>query len=75
MVRWLCALVTSAVITGFALLLVTGRYRKEGPVLATVAPQHGIHAGDVLVLLGWALAMAAVLVLTMRAKPRCDHRV
>jgi hypothetical protein len=60
MLRWLCSLVAGGVVSGFAFLLVTGRYINEGPVVATVAPRHGIHAGDVFVAAGWAAAMVAI---------------
>jgi hypothetical protein len=68
--RWLCALVAGAVVTGFAFLLITGRYINDGPVLITVAPEHGLHTGDLFVIGGWALAIVALLVLALSPTPR-----
>ena len=53
------------VVTGFALLLVTGHYINDGPVLASVTPSHGIHEGDIFVIIGWLVAMVSVAVLVM----------
>ena len=66
MIRWLCALVVAGVLSGFALLLVSGRYINDGPVVVDVSPGHGLHAGDLFVIAGWAGAMVAVLVLAVR---------
>jgi hypothetical protein len=70
--RWLCALVVGAVVSGFAFLLVTGRYINDGPIVATVSGSHGVHAGDVFVIAGWAVSMVAILVLA--ARPRRPDR-
>jgi len=59
--RWSCALLVAVVLSGFAFLLVTGRYISDGPVIATVAPAHGLHAGDLVVIGGWAVSMLALL--------------
>ena len=67
MLRWVCALVTGAVLSAFALLLVTAEeYEAEGPVVVEVTRTHGLHAGDFLVIGGWAVALLALVVLTMR---------
>jgi len=65
-IRALSALVVAGVLSGFAFLLLTGRYRNDGPVLVTLSANHGLHAGDLFVIAGWAVAMVAVLVLTVR---------
>jgi len=65
MFRWVCALVVSAVVTGFAFLLVTGQYSNDGDVVASVTTNHGIHQGDVLIVLGWAVSLIAVFALTV----------
>ena len=67
MLRWLCALLTGAVLSAFALLLVTAEYETEGPVVVEVTRTHGVHAGDLLVIGGWAVAVLALLVLTVRS--------
>jgi hypothetical protein len=72
MLRWLCAAVVTAVLTGFAFLLVTGNYLEEGAVLARVSTDHGVHQGDVFVVLGWAVSVAAVLVLARGPRRRTD---
>jgi hypothetical protein len=63
MMRWLCALVTGGVLSGFTFLLLTGEYIKEGPVVASVTPSHGLHAGDLVVLAGWAVGIVALFLL------------
>ena len=68
-VRWVLALVVFAVVSVFALLLVTGDYINEGGVVLTVTQNHGLHQGDVFVLGGWAAAVlceAALLASTRR---------
>ncbi len=67
--RWLFALVVAAMLTAFAVLLVTGEYYNEGPVLLRVAEDQGVHQGDVFVLTGWAagvLCLLGLLVLRRR---------
>jgi hypothetical protein len=59
-IRWLCALVTGAVVSGFAFLLLTGQYINDGPVLLRVSREHGLHAGDFFVVAGWAVAVLAL---------------
>ena len=73
MLRWLCASIVAAVVSGFTVLLVTGRYAEDGPVVASVSSSHGVHEGDVFVLAGWALSMVALAVLTTIAARR-DRR-
>ena len=63
MMRWLCALVTGGVLSGLTVLLLTGEYIKEGPVVASVTPSHGVHAGDLFVLSGWAAGIVALFLL------------
>ncbi len=59
--RWLLALVAAAVLSAFAVLLVAGQYRDEGPVLVTLTAGHGLHRGDVFVLAGWAAGVISLL--------------
>ena len=61
-----CAVVAVVVLTGFALLLVTGRYLADGPVLLTLSSRHGLHEGDLLVAAGWVAGVAAVGLLLAR---------
>ena len=68
--RWVCASVAGFVVTVFAFLLVTGRYSNDGPVLATVVEDRGVHAGDLLVILAWLLALVALAMLTAAAGRR-----
>ena len=63
MLRWLCALVVGGTLSAFTFLLVTGDYITDGPVLVAVTKTHGLHAGDLVVMAGWAVAMAALLLL------------
>jgi hypothetical protein len=58
--RWLSALLIAAVLSAFAVLLLTGQYLNEGPVLLRLSQTHGVHAGDLFVVLGWAAALLAV---------------
>jgi uncharacterized iron-regulated membrane protein len=62
-IRWLCALLVAAVVSGFAFLLVTGRYLDRGPVVLVVTRQHGVHQGDLFVLGGWGVAILALIAL------------
>lgn len=71
--RWLSALVAEAVLSGFALLLLTGRYKKEGRVVLTLTAQHGLHAGDLFVLAGWLVATAALLTLVLSRRGERPH--
>jgi hypothetical protein len=70
MVRWLYVLVIGAVLSGFAFLLLTGQYINEGPVVASVSREHGLHAGDLLVIAGWVVSVAALVGLAMSPRPR-----
>ncbi|WP_222262173.1 hypothetical protein [Modestobacter marinus] len=56
-VRWLGALLVALVLTGFALLLLSGQYFRDGPVVAKVTENHGIHRGDIGIVSVWALGM------------------
>lgn len=69
MLRWLYALVAGGILSGFAVLLVTGRYSNDGPVVIELTGSRGLHAGDLFVLAGWAVGMVA-LVLLARIPPR-----
>ncbi|WP_143018691.1 hypothetical protein [Geodermatophilus sp. DSM 45219] len=60
MPRRLSALVVAVVVSGFAVLLLTGEYASDGPVLLALGEDRGVHLGDVFVLTGWALALLAV---------------
>ena len=39
--------------TAFVAALLIFDYPQEGPVVATLSESHGLHAGDLLLLLGW----------------------
>jgi hypothetical protein len=58
------ALVVGAVVTLFAFLLLTGRYITDGPILVRISDGHGLHAGDLFIIAGWAAAMTALVLLT-----------
>ena len=68
MLRWLLAIVLAGIVSAFAVLLLTGQYINEGPVLVTLSAGHGIHEGDIFVATGWATALIseAGLLLTGR---------
>ena len=59
--RWLSALVVAVILSAFAVLLVTGRYVNDGPVLVALGADRGIHTGDLFVVAGWAVALLAVV--------------
>jgi hypothetical protein len=61
--RWLCALVVGGTLSAFTFLLLTGNYINDGPVVVAVTESHGVHAGDVFVMAGWAVAMTALFLL------------
>jgi hypothetical protein len=71
--RWLCASVVGLVLTGFTVLLLTGHYREEGPVLVTVTADHGLHSGDLLVIAGWAVSIVALVVLAAPRRTRTSR--
>jgi hypothetical protein len=50
-------------LSAFTFLLVTGDYITDGPVLIAVTRSHGLHAGDLFVMAGWAVAMTALFLL------------
>jgi hypothetical protein len=62
--RWLCALVVGGILTAFTFLLLTGRYINDGPVVVALTESHGLHAGDLFVIAGWAVGMATLVLLT-----------
>ena len=68
--RRLTALVIAGVLSVFAVLLLTGRYVNQGPVLLRLGEDHGIHAGDLLVVLGWAAAVLSEVGLVMTTRRR-----
>ena len=71
MVRWLGALLAALVLTGFAFLLLSGDYIREGPVLLTLSQTHGIHRGDVGIVSFWVLGMTGLgLTLASRGRGR-----
>jgi hypothetical protein len=63
------ALVVGAVLTLFAFLLLTGRYITDGPILVRISERHGLHAGDLFIVGGWAVGMAALFLLTTSRGP------
>lgn len=68
--RWVCASVAASILSGFAFLLLTGQYSNDGPTVAEVTPGRGLHAGDVVVLAGWAVGMLAIALLLVPTSPR-----
>jgi hypothetical protein len=58
---WLFTLVAVGVLSAFALLLVTGQYHNDGPVLVALAEDRGLHRGDVFVLTGWAAGVLSLV--------------
>lgn len=73
MLRWLCALVVAGVVSGFAVLLLAGEYANDGPVLVALSRGHGVHAGDLFVVAGWAVALLALLTLTVMSPGRAGR--
>lgn len=65
MLRRLVALIAAAVLSVFAVLLLNGSYRLDGPVVLTLWGTHGIHRGDVLIAGGWLIGLIAVAVLAL----------
>jgi len=56
MVRVVAAVVIAAAITWAAVRLILGHYPDEGPY-APVTATHGIHVGDVVILVVWAASL------------------
>ncbi len=71
MLRWLFAIVIAGILSAFAVLLLTGEYVNDGPVLVALSEGHGIHKGDIFVVTGWAAALLSevgLLVVGARSK-------
>ena len=69
--RRLPTFVIAGVLTVFVVLLLKGHYTGEGPVLLRLGPDRGIHLGDLVLVLGWAAALLALVGL-LRATGRRD---
>jgi hypothetical protein len=72
--RWVGALVAAGVMSGLVLLLLTGHYIDEGPVIATFTRTHGLHEGDLLVLVGWFVGMAGLVTAVLAPDERRRRR-
>ncbi|WP_041794876.1 hypothetical protein [Modestobacter italicus] len=70
MFRWVGVLLTAAVMSAFAVLLLTGDYIREGPVLVTLSETHGIHRGDVGIVAFWTLGMIGLLIAALSRPSR-----
>jgi hypothetical protein len=60
---WVLSLAIVGILTGFALLLLSGHYANDGPVILEVTAEHGLHRGDLVVLTGWAAGVLSALAL------------
>ncbi|TXR56281.1 hypothetical protein FMM08_09145 [Quadrisphaera setariae] len=58
---WLATAVAVVVLTGFFVLIVSGRVVTEGPVVMVLSRTHGIHLGDLFALGGWCAAVGGLL--------------
>lgn len=70
MFRWAGVLTTAAIMSVFTVLLLTGDYVREGPVLVTLSSEHGIHRGDVGIVSLWTLGMIGLLVVAFTERRR-----
>jgi hypothetical protein len=70
--RWLLGLVVLLVMSSFALLLLHGRYVAEGPVVLSLSAEHGVHEGDIVVVVGWLIGVVAQFTLLLRRSPTGD---
>lgn len=61
--RRLSAVLVAGMLTVFAVLLLTGEYANDGPVILRLGQDRGIHEGDLFVVLGWAVGLASVAAL------------
>ncbi len=69
--RWLLALVVTGVLSTFAVLLLIADYDDDdGRVLLHLTETHGVHTGDLFIVAGWAVALAALLGLLVVAGRR-----
>ena len=64
--RVTCGLTVAAVLSAFAVLLITGSYTDEGRVLFVLVPGHGVHVGDLFVMGAWTIGMVALAVSTLK---------
>ena len=58
--RALMGLVVVGVLSALALAVVVGDHRFQGPVVLRLTPQHGMHLGDAVVVVAWALCVGLV---------------
>jgi len=65
--------VTALVLSGFAVLLLSGQYVREGPVLVTLTATHGIHRGDLGVAAAWLLGMIGLLAGVLSGRRRVQQ--
>lgn len=70
MLRGLLALGVGGILTAFTFLLLTGRYINDGPVVIELSESHGLHAGDLFVIAGWAVGMVALVQLARMGQGR-----
>ncbi len=64
----LFATVIAGIVSAFAVLLLTGEYVNDGPVLLTLDEERGIHTGDIFIAGGWAAALLAEVGLLVTAR-------
>ena len=70
MLRGLLALGVGGILTAFTFLLLTGRYINDGPVVIELTDSHGLHAGDLFVIAGWAVGTAGLVWLARAGRVR-----
>ena len=63
------------VLSGFAVLLLTGEYVREGPVLVTLSMTHDIHRGDVGIVALWVLGVIGVLTCALSRPQGWSRRI
>lgn len=66
---WMATATAVAVLSGFFVLIVSGRVFTEGPVVLVLTRTHGIHLGDLFALGAWCLATGGLLASALAGTP------
>jgi len=66
------ALALIAFATAFVVPLVVFDYPEEGAVVATFSESHGLHVGDVLLLVGWLVVVGLAVLIGRKPGRRRD---
>jgi hypothetical protein len=67
---WTATATAVVVLSGFFVLVVSGRVVTEGPVVLVLTRTHGVHLGDLFALGAWGLAVGGLLASALASTSR-----